>query len=558
VSQIVTQIDGSAPKRDSMRMNTGVRPGVSSLRGLTPVPRSHELLERFRRDFLGLDRMAPAFDLAGNLHSLRRIYLDTTATALMPRVVWQGLERYLVDACANSHTEAHRGGRDTTAALEESRRALGELVGYEADSDVVLFTSNGATGAINFLARALFPPELRSVLKRFPGGVPGDWLATLDAALGPSGRAALVRMLARPLVVVTRMEHHSNLLPWFEAVGRANVRIANVRADGTLDLDDMARILAKEGSRVRLVALTGVSNVTGIINPVHQVAALAHQAGAEILVDGAQWVPHEPVRMHVDGGGSVDYLALSGHKVYAPGSRGALVGKLHTFDDVRCVTDVGGGMVEYVSVEDFTLKAEVTAREEAGTPNITGTIAMGLVSEVLLRIGMDLIADAERRVSERLVERLLSIDGVSVYGSTDLARVPRAGVVSFNVMGASHELVASYLDDYANLAVRNGCFCAQPYVKLLLGGEVAEDATWSAHAPRPGMVRASLGPYSSEDDVTVLESALRDFIAHRALIERQYRAEPNGTYRHQRSAELGTSYRLTDAIVSWALPVQDR
>jgi cysteine desulfurase / selenocysteine lyase len=538
-------------------MTTGVRPGISSQRGLTPVPQSSALLERFRSDFLGLEAVGRTFDLAGKLQSRRRVYLDTTATALMPRVVWRGLERYLEHACANSHTEAHRGGRDTTAALEESRKALGALVGYQPDSDVVLFTSNGATGAINFLARALFPPELRSVLKRFPGGAPADWLASLKAVLGPPGRAALERILARPLVVVTRMEHHSNLLPWFEAVGRANVRVADLRPDGTLDLDDLARILAKEGSRVRLVALTGVSNVTGIINPVHQVAALAHEVGAEVLVDGAQWVPHEPVQMHVDGGGSVDYLALSGHKVYAPGSRGALVGKLHTFDDVRCVTDVGGGMVEYVSVEDFTLKAEVTAREEAGTPNIPGTIAIGLVSEVLLRIGMDLIAESERVLTEKLVERLLSIDGVSVYGSTDLARVPRAGVVSFNVAGASHELVASYLDDYANLAVRNGCFCAQPYVKLLLGAE-APDAIWNSSGPRPGMVRASLGPYSSEDDVTVLESALRDFITHRAAIERQYRAQANGTYRHDRFDELGSSYRLTDAIVGWALDSKDR
>jgi cysteine desulfurase / selenocysteine lyase len=205
-------------------------------------------------------------------------------------------------------------------------------------------------------------------------------------------------------------------------------------------------------------------------------------------------------------------------------------------------------MVEYVSLDDFTLKEEVTAREEAGTPNIPGTIAMGLVAEVLLRIGMDVVARAERLLTERLVERLVHLEGIEIYGSTDLDRVPRAGVVSFNVTGAHHELVAAYLDDYANVAVRDGCFCAQPYVKRLLGDEAAE----ASRADKPGMVRASLGPYSTEADVTTLVDALRDFVRHRTAIEREYRPGPRGVYRHKRAAELGVSYRLTDAIVSWA------
>jgi selenocysteine lyase/cysteine desulfurase len=390
---------------------------------------------------------------------------------------------------------------------------------------------------------------VRSAIKRFPDGAPKAWLDALRDAIGETGRCALERVLARPLVVVTRMEHHSNFLPWLEAVGRQNVRIVDVLADGSLDLDHLAKILAADGPRIRLVSVTGVSNVTGIINPVHRIAALTHEVGADILVDGAQWVPHEPVSLHADGGQSVDFLALSGHKLYAPGSRGALVGKLNTFDEVRCVTDVGGGMVDYVSAEEFTLKGDVTAREEAGTPNIPGTISMGLVAEVLLRIGMDIVADAEQRLTERLVERLAQLDAVTVYGSTDLGRVPRAGVVSFNVKDASHELIAAYLDDYANIAVRNGCFCAQPYVKALLGGAAAE---WNRSFPRPGMVRASLGPYSTAADIDVLTSALSDFVAHRAAIERQYRKAPDGSQQHERANELGVCYRLTDAIVAWA------
>lgn len=520
------------------------------MRGLTPLPRAEALFERFRADFLGLGAEGATFDLDGSVRARRRVYLDTTATALMPRVVWSGVERYLSDACANSHTEANRGGRDTTSALEESRRAVGELVGYQPSSDVVLFSANGATGAINFLARALFPPEIRSVVKRFAERPPESLIATLHQALGEPGRHALERVLARPLVVVTRMEHHSNLLPWFEAVGRHNVRIADVLPDGTLNLEHLATILKNEGSRVRLLSVTGVSNVTGIINPVHRIAAMAHEVGAEILVDGAQWVPHEPVSLHARADQSIDFLALSGHKLYAPGSRGALIGKLDIFDEVRCVTDVGGGMVEYVSPEDFTLKDEVTAREEAGTPNIPGTIAMGLVAEVLLRIGMDVVAEAERRLAAELVEQLQAIDDVRVYGATDLDRVPRAGVVAFNVGDANHELVAAFLDDYANVAVRSGCFCAQPYVKTLLG---CEAAAWATSGPKPGMVRASLGPYSTADDVATLADALRELVAHRATIERQYRLRADGSYRHELSDRIGSSYRLVDAISAWAL-----
>ena len=352
--------------------------------------------DRFAKSFLGLDRSDRVFE---QVSAARRVYLATTATALMPEVVWRGLERYLESACANSHTEAHRAGRDTTRAIEASRDAIGRLVGYQSERDVVLFTANGATGAINFLARALFPAELRSVNKRFPGGAPPELLAALRSGLGDEGRGVLDEMLERPLVVVTMMEHHSNLIPWMEAVGHHNLRAVRVDpATGALDLSDLARVLETEGRRVRLVAVTGVSNVTGIVNPVHRIAAMAHAVGAQILVDGAQWVPHARVEMHgAEPGDSLDYLVLSGHKLYAPGSRGALIGSLETLSGRRGVTDVGGGMVEYVSINDFEIKDDVAAREEAGTPNIPGSIAMGLVAETLLRIGMDLVAEREHR-----------------------------------------------------------------------------------------------------------------------------------------------------------------
>lgn len=516
---------------------------------------SPELLQRFAREFIGLDREDPV--CGGGRH--RRVYLDTTATALMPRVVWDGLECYLAAASANSHTDAHRAGRDTTAAIEDSRDAVGRLVGYAPDRDVVLFTSNGATGATNFLARALFPPELRPVVKRFEGKAPRSFVAELAGALGATGAQAIAELEDRPLVVTTRMEHHSNLLPWIEAVGHHNVRAAAVHADGSLDMDDLARILAAEGDRVRLVAVTAVSNVTGIINPVYKIARMAHEVGAQLLVDGAQWVPHAPVVMHPGGAGEdIDYLVLSGHKLYAPGSRGALIGNLKTLSGRRCVTDVGGGMVDYVTIEDFTLKDDVTAREEAGTPNIPGSIAMGLVAEALLAIGMDVIAEAEDALTARLLDRLERTGAVTIYGSTDLARVPRAGVVAFNVGDLPHGLVAAYLNDEHDIAVRNGCFCAQPYINALLDLPDAEQKRYRDEMScgdrrnLPGMVRASLGVYSTEEDIEALGAAIEVLARDAEAVAAAYAPDLDGTWRRHDGVRSPTTFQVASFVTDWA------
>jgi len=516
-------------------------------------------LESFAADFLGLDRTDPVY----GGETRRRVYLDTTATALMPRVVWDGLGEYLAAAPANSHTDAHRAGRDTTRAIEASRDAIGRLVGYDPTGDVVLFTANGATGATNFLARALFPPELRPVIKRFPDGAPPAFVSALARALGANGAAAMDEMHARPIVVTTAMEHHSNLLPWMEAVGHHNVVVVGVDpVDGTLDIRELAQVLARHGERVRLVAVTAVSNVTGIANPVHKIASMAHEIGAQVLIDGAQWVPHAQVRMHTDDPSQrIDYLVLSGHKLYAPGSRGALIGNISTLSERRCVTDVGGGMVEYVSIDDFAIKDEVTAREEAGTPNIPGSIAMGLIAEALMSVGMDTVAEAEHELTAKLVARLDAIDEVTVYGSTDVEAVPRAGVVSFNVDGVMHGLVAAYLNDFHNIAVRNGCFCAQPYVKRLLAinadteHEFHERMLCGDRRDLPGMVRASLGIYSTAADVDALGAALEQLITDRGEITANYATDMDGTFRHRTADPLPTTFDIATFVGDRLRPV---
>ncbi len=537
---------------------------MSTLQTHVPVnapsrAKRRDLFSRLAKDFMGLDRHDPVITMDGALASKRRVYLDTTATALMPRLIADSLNDYYTHACANSHTDAHRAGRDTTAAIEYSRDAIGRLLGYDPTRDVVLFTANGATGATNFLARALFPPELRAIVKRFPKGVPPEFRRMLRESLGAAMQTALDELEARPLIVTTIMEHHSNLLPWIEAVGKHNVRVVGVNgADGTLDMDAFDRIMASEGSRVRLVAVTGVSNVTGIVNPVRRMAKVAHQCGAQILVDAAQWIPHAKVDLHqADASEDIDFVTLSGHKLYAPGSRGALIGNMATFDCNRCISDVGGGMVEYVAIDDYDVKKQVTAREEAGTPNIPGTIAMGLIAEMLDRVGMDVVAEAEEQLTAKLMERLLQIDGVKVYGATDIGRVHRAGVVSFNVLGYEHGLVAAYLNDVHNIAVRDGCFCAHPYVKQLMRFGHEEEKCFRAQMVQgdrrniPGMVRASLGVYSTADDVAVLGDALESFKKDADRIASRYSVHMDGTYRLKEMPPLPCTFDVKDLVANW-------
>ena len=494
------------------------------------------LFAAFAKDFLGLGREDPVATLEGPPAKRRRVYLDATATSLMPRVVWEAWRWYFEDACANSHTHAHAAGRATTLAIERSRELVGRLVGYDPATDVVIFTGNGATGATNLLADAIFPPVVAQLLRMGADADPAvrEATARLVVALNAQHRA-LVERLPRDLVVVSKMEHHSNMLPWIRAASQSHVRFVDLLPDGTLDLAHLGRILAAEGARVRVVAVTGVSNVTGIVNPVHEIARLAHRVGAEIVVDAAQAAPHVPIAMHPsDPEEALDYVIISGHKLYAPGSRGVLVGKRAPFAGDRVVGMVGGGSVDFVSTDEVRFKDEISAREEAGTPNIPGTIALGVVAKLLLEIGMDTIRAHEAELVADALPRLLAIPDVVVYGSTDTRAVPRAGVIAFNLRSMPHGLVAAALSDFFAIAVRNDCFCAQPYVKeQLRGGPEVESACSDDVCDalrRPGMVRASFGAFTTHDDVAALEAALRFIVANQRELRDRYAQDAAGEW----------------------------
>jgi cysteine desulfurase / selenocysteine lyase len=498
-----------------------------------PTPAQRALFDRFRRDFLGLGLTEDVRSFAGGTTPRRRVYLDATATSLMPRPVWTAVTEYLETACANSHTHAHAAGRATTAAIEHARELVGRFAGYDPEKDVVIFTGNGATGAVNLLAQALFPAGTKQLLRQLADDARlREAAAPLVALLGPAEK--------RDVVVVTKMEHHSNMLPWLRAVGHGRVRFVDVTADGTLDLGCLERILATEGERAAVVALTYVSNVTGIINPVHDVARMAHAVGARVVVDAAQAGPHVPIAMHRgEPAEHLDYVVISGHKLYAPGSRGVLVGRRDTFEGTEVVGMVGGGAVDFVSTEEVRFKAEVSAREEAGTPNITGTIALGVVVRLLLEIGMDTVREHEVELVGDALARLGRIPDVVVYGATDTVRVPRAGVIAFNLRSLPHGLVAAALSDYFNVAVRNDCFCAQPYVKEQLQSTpdiesaCIDDVGACDVVRRPGMVRASFGVFTTVEDLDVLEEGLRFLVANAGEIRERYVKNDAGEWIHR-------------------------
>jgi len=471
-----------------------------------PADRQRQLA-KLRAGAVGLDT---EYRLADG-RTTRRIYLDSAATTLQLGVVADIARAYLPHY-ANTHSDAHFAAKISTAELAWAHAQVAEFVGADPATHGAFFTGSGATAGLNRVAATL-------------------------ARARPE----------RDVVVTTVMEHHSNDLPHrqhFAAVAHAPVALTTGDGDGDGDGGvaggiDIARIeqaLMRRQGRVNYVAVTGVSNVTGIVNPIHDIAALAHEHGALIVVDAAQMAAHVPIKMcgHADPARDLDVVCLSGHKLYAPGSPGAVVARRELFTGVE-PAELGGGTVDDVFLDRYLVIDDFPAREEAGTPNIPGAIALASAMRALQRVGMDYIARIDASLINRAVAALASIDDIVVYGETDAAKCKRAGAVSFNIRGMHHALTAAVLNDYFNIAVRNACFCAHPYVRELIADDLGEfiddlsNAELEALAElHRGMVRASFGLYNTADDVDALADALRQICADKKFYQAQYRATDNG------------------------------
>jgi selenocysteine lyase/cysteine desulfurase len=263
-----------------------------------------------------------------------------------------------------------------------------------------------------------------------------------------------------------------------------------------------------------LVAVTGASNVTGEIWPIADIARIAHNNGARILVDAAQLAPHAPIDMHRDG---IDFLALSGHKLYAPYGAGALIGER----DWLSAGDPflrGGGAVKVVTLDD-TVWAELPDRQEAGSPNVIGAVALGVACDTLASAGMDRIAAEERALLDHARAVLGAIPEFEHYRVWD-ADHPRVGLLTFNLRGVPYDLLAAVLSAEHGIGIRHGCFCAHPLMMRLLKVDDAEshrlvDEFRAGHHERlPGAARMSLGLGSTEADVAAFADALRAIAAH--------------------------------------------
>jgi cysteine desulfurase/selenocysteine lyase len=421
-----------------------------------------------REQIVGIDQHVPLLDGSTRPY----INFDNAASTPVLRSVLDTVNEFM-----NWYASVHRGtgfkSRVATQAYDDAHRIVAEFVGANQRDHTVIFGKN-TTEAINKLSY------------RLP-------LSQDD------------------VVLVSLLEHHSNDLPW-----RAQAHVEHIAANalGEIDEDDLDRLLAKHRNRIKLVNITGASNVTGLLPDVHRIAEKAHTIGAQILVDAAQLAPHRPIAMGaLDDPAHLDYVALSAHKMYAPFGTGALIGRRDTFErgepEYR-----GGGTIELVTL-DAVEWAGTPDRDEAGSPNVVGAVALASAIQTLNQIGMSRIADHEAQLTAYALERLRTLDGVQLYGDTNpRSAQQRLGVIPFNVKGLSHFLVAAILGNEWGIGVRSGCFCAHPYLLHLLGvakaaaDRVRADMLANDRREMPGMVRASFGMYNTTAEVDVLIEAL--------------------------------------------------
>jgi selenocysteine lyase/cysteine desulfurase len=323
-------------------------------------------------------------------------------------------------------------------------------------------------------------------------------------------------------------------------------------------MDALRAAIDEHADRLNYVAITAASNVTGIVNPVHEVARMAHEAGALCVVDAAQSAAHAPLSVQGrEPSEAIDVLCLSGHKIYAPGSPGVIVARKELFEGLE-PQEVGGGIVDRVETGRYEITDKLPEREEAGTPNLPGALRLAATLQLLGRIGMDLVEEDERELTQYALDRFEGIEGLKIYGAHRLEVADRIGVVTFNLDDLPHGLVAAALNDYFGVAVRNECFCAQPFVRQLLGrtgtnGEPTSDEECGPET-QPGMVRASFGLYNTRADVDTAVDALTDIAKRPNWYRRQYRPVMDGSgdwiprdFEHPPDTE----FSLTGAVDEW-------
>lgn len=374
------------------------------------------------------------------------VYLDNAATTHKPRAVLDSVLDFYTRSNGNVHRGVHRLSERASEAYEKARETVRTFINA-ADAREVIFT-HGATESINMVTRMLG-----------------------EQRVGPGDR-----------IVATQMEHHSNLVPWQMLCRRtgASLDVLPFDGDGALRIEALEPMLTKG---TKLLAITHVSNVLGTVNPVKDIVRIAHGHGVPVLVDAAQSVQHLPLdAQDLD----CDFLAFSGHKMYAETGIGVLYGKMERLDQMP-PCQYGGGMIDSVDLRESRF-AEPPYRFEAGTPNIAGAVSLGAAVRFIESLGRNAIAAHERHLMRYAADALAEIDGLHVYGTTP----NRCGAISFNIDGLGAFDVTTLLDQLG-VAVRSGTHCAEPVMKRF-GVRAA--------------IRASFAAYNTTDDIDALVEGL--------------------------------------------------
>jgi len=406
---------------------------------LPSIPRPDAFdVARVRRDF-------PILDQA--IHGRPLVYLDNAATAQKPRAVLEAMDHYYRESNANVHRGVHTLSERATALYEGARDRARAFLNARAREEIIFV--RGTTEAINLVAQSYARPRLQ----------PGDE------------------------ILITHLEHHSNTVPWqmvCEQTG-ATLKVVPITPDGALDLEAFERLL---GPRTRIFAVAHVSNALGTVNPIAELTARARAAGAMVLIDGAQGVPHRAVDVQAL---DCDFYAFSAHKLYGPTGIGVLYGRRELLEAMP-PWQGGGDMIRTVRFEGSTWN-DLPYKFEAGTPAIAEAVGLGAALDYVDRIGLDAIARHEAALLNYALERLREIDGIRFIGSAP----QRASVVSFVVEGVHPHDLGTILD-HAGVAIRAGHHCAMPVMEFY---------------GVPATARASLACYNTTADIDALVAALQ-------------------------------------------------
>ncbi len=397
-----------------------------------------------------VDRVREDFPiLRQKMRGKRFVYLDNAATSLKPQSVIDAEIGYYTTMGSNIHRGVYEFSERATLAYDAARERLRRFINAP-DNGHIIFTK-GATESINMVASGWGRRKLK----------PGDEIVT------------------------TEFEHHADLVPWQELAREKDLVLKFLPTDpdtGAIHPEDVERTIT---DRTKLVAVTAMSNVTGYMPPVREIAAAAHANGAVIVVDGAQYVSHHPTDVALM---DCDFLAFSGHKMLGPTGTGVLYGKEDLLEQMSPY-NYGGDMIVKVFKDHATYKG-LPDRFEAGTPNVAGVIGLGAAVEYLVNLGMERVTEHERELMSYLVSQAEKVAGITVYASPDSEQ--RGGIFSFNVDDVHSHDTGAVLDS-EGIAVRTGFHCAQPYMRFL---------------GIPGTVRASLYLYNTKEEIDIFLNAL--------------------------------------------------